>query len=156
MFLVTAFFSSILHNSFTQLLKNSCLKHSGFGGALVHLCQNLLNSLMNFIQVGLNRIHKRYIQGRLSDVPFSLPLQLLLFLFSVMVNDLVSTWPNRAKYVDDLTIVEVIPRISPSYLNCIVGDTQCFSHRNNIPLNPAKCKAMTIDLPCAHLIIFEC
>ena len=22
---------------------------------------------------------------------------------------------------------------------------QCFSHRNNMPLNPAKCKAMTID-----------
>ena len=42
--------------------------------------KDLLNSLMYYIQVGLNRIHKRYIQGRLSDVPFSLPLQLLLFL----------------------------------------------------------------------------
>ena len=57
MFLVTAFFSSILHNSFTQLLKNYCLKQSGFGGARVHRCQNLLNSLMHFIQVELNRIH---------------------------------------------------------------------------------------------------
>ena len=49
-------------------------------------------------------------------------------LFSVMVNDLVSTWPKRAKYVDDLTILEIIPRWapvprnSPSYLNCIVDD----------------------------------
>ena len=66
-------------------------------------------------------------------------------LFSVMVNDLVSTWPKRAKYVDDLTILEIIPRNSPSYLNCIVDDIQCFSHRNNMRLNPAKCKAMTID-----------
>ena len=80
MFLVNAFFSSILHNSVTQLLKNSKLKHSGFLGARVHRCQNLLNSLMYYIQVGLNRIHKRYMQGRLSDVPFSLPLQLFLFL----------------------------------------------------------------------------
>ena len=61
MFLVTAFFSSILHNSVTQLLKNSKLKHSGFLGARVHRCQNLLNSLLYYIQVGLNRIHKRYI-----------------------------------------------------------------------------------------------
>ena len=62
-----------------------------------------------------------------------------------MVNDLVSTWPKCAKYVDDLTILEIIPRNCPSYLNCIVDDRQCFSHRNNMGLNPAKCKAMTID-----------
>ena len=43
-------------------------------------------------------------------------------LFSVMVNDLVSTWPKRAKYVDGLTILEIIPRNSSSYLNCIVDD----------------------------------
>ena len=66
-------------------------------------------------------------------------------LFSGMVNDLVSTWPKRLKYVDELTILEIIPRNSPSYLNCIVDDIQCFSHRNNMRLNPAKCKAMTID-----------
>ena len=30
-------------------------------------------------------------------------------LFSVMVNDLVSTWPKRAKYADGLTILEIIP-----------------------------------------------
>ena len=62
-----------------------------------------------------------------------------------MVNDIVSTWPKRAKYVDDLTILEIIPTNSPSYLNCIVDDNQCFSDRNNMHLNPAKCKAMTID-----------
>ena len=63
-------------------------------------------------------------------------------LFSVMVNDLVNTWSKRAKYMDDLTILEIIP---PSYLNCIVDDIQCFFHCNNMRLNPAKCKAMTID-----------
>ena len=66
-------------------------------------------------------------------------------LFSVMVSDLVSTWPKRANYVDDLTVLEIIPRNSPSYLNYIVDDMQCFSHRNNMRLNPAKCKTMTID-----------
>ena len=66
-------------------------------------------------------------------------------LFSVMVNDLVNTWSKRAKHVDDLRILEIIPRNSPSYLNCIVDDIQCFSQCNNMRLNPAKCKAMTID-----------
>ena len=62
-------------------------------------------------------------------------------MFSVMVNDLVCSWPKRAKYVDDLKILEIIPRNSPSYLNCIVYDIQCFSHRNNMRLNPANVKA---------------
>ena len=42
------------------------------------------------------------------------------------------------KYVDDLTILEIIPRNSPSYLKCIVDDIQCFSHCNNMRLNQAK------------------
>ena len=66
-------------------------------------------------------------------------------LFSVIVNDLVNRWFKRAKYVDDLTILEINPRNCPSYLNCIVDDIQCFSHCNNMRLNPAKCKAKTID-----------
>ena len=66
-------------------------------------------------------------------------------LFSVMVNDQVNTWSKSAKYVNDLTILEIIPRNSPSYLNCIVDDIQFFPHCNNMRLNPAKCKAMTID-----------
>ena len=66
-------------------------------------------------------------------------------LFSVMVNDLVNTWSKLAKYVYDLTILEIIRRNSPSYLNCIVDDIQCFSHCNIMRLNTAKCKAMTID-----------
>ena len=68
-------------------------------------------------------------------------------LFSlVMVNDLVNTSSMLAKYVDDLTILEIIPRNSPSYLNCIVDDIQCFSHCNIMRLNPAKFhQVMTID-----------
>ena len=35
-------------------------------------------------------------------------------LFAIMVNDLVSSWVPRAKYVDDLTVLEVVLRNSPS------------------------------------------
>jgi hypothetical protein len=35
-------------------------------------------------------------------------------LFAVMVNDLISTWGPRIKYVDDLTAMEIVPRNSPN------------------------------------------
>ena len=92
------------------------------------------------VRIGSDSSNIRSLNG---SIPQGTKLGLILF--SVMVNDLVSTWPKRAKYVDDQTILEIIPRNSPSYLNCIVDDIQCFSHRNNMRLNPAKCKAMTID-----------
>ena len=31
-------------------------------------------------------------------------------LFAVMVNDLVQSWNARIKFVDDLTVLEVVPR----------------------------------------------
>ena len=43
-------------------------------------------------------------------------------LFAVMVNDLVQSWGARIKFVDDLTVLEVVPRNSPSLLNVVVGD----------------------------------
>ena len=43
-------------------------------------------------------------------------------LFAIMVNDLVSSWAPRAKFVDDLTVFEVVPRNSPSLLNFIVNE----------------------------------
>ena len=35
-------------------------------------------------------------------------------LFAVMVNDLVQSWGARIKFVDDLTVLKVVPRNSPS------------------------------------------
>ena len=64
----------------------------------------------------------------------------------VMVDDLwcVSGGP-RIKYVDDLTILEVIPRNSPSVMKYLVNDVNSFAHCNNIQLNPSKCKLMRVD-----------
>ena len=67
-------------------------------------------------------------------------------LFVVMVNDLVQSWGVRIKFVDDLTVLEVVPRNSPSLLNIVVDDIHAFAVNNNMLLNPLKCKTMTVDL----------
>ena len=66
-------------------------------------------------------------------------------LFAVMVNDLVQSWGARIKFVDDLTVLEVVPRNSPSLLNVVVDDIDAFAVNNNMRLNPDKCKSMTVD-----------
>ena len=67
-------------------------------------------------------------------------------LFAVMVNKLVNNWSLSAKFVDDLTIMEVIPRNSPSIMRRhIVSDVQEFASNNNMQLNPVKCKEMRVN-----------
>ena len=62
-----------------------------------------------------------------------------------MVNDLVQSWGVRIKFVDDLTVLEVVPRNSPSSLNVVVDDIHAFAVNNNMRLNPPKWKSMTVD-----------
>ena len=47
--------------------------------------------------------------------------------------------------MDDLTVLEVVPRNSPSLLNVVVDDIHAFAVNNNMRLNPCKCKSMTVD-----------
>ena len=66
-------------------------------------------------------------------------------LFAVMVNDLVQSWGARIKFVDDLTVLEVVPRNSPSLLNDVVDYIHAFAVNNNMRFNPRKCKTVTVD-----------
>ena len=59
-------------------------------------------------------------------------------LFAVMVNDLVQSWGARIKFVDDLTVLEIAPRYSPSLLNVAVDDIHAFAVNNNMRLNPSQ------------------
>ena len=43
-------------------------------------------------------------------------------LFAVLVNNLAMQWKIRAKYVDDLSVIEIIPRCSTSFLPFIARD----------------------------------
>ena len=42
--------------------------------------------------------------------------------FCLMVNELAKKWGNRIKFVDDLTVAEIIPRNPPSLLHMIVEE----------------------------------
>ena len=59
-----------------------------------------------------------------------------------MTNNLISDWHLRTKYVDDTSALEIIPRNSISYLNTMVDEIHQFSIKNNMKLNPLKCKEM--------------
>lgn len=58
--------------------------------------------------------------------------------------DLVSSWVPRAKYVDDLTVLQVVPRNSPSMLNFIVNEIESYAISNNMRLDPSKCKELSV------------
>ena len=72
-------------------------------------------------------------------------IKLAPLLFAVLVNNLARQWNLRAKYVDDLTIVEVISRTSTSMLPVIANSISMFASQHGVQLNGAKCKDMLID-----------
>ena len=59
-------------------------------------------------------------------------------LFAILVNRLVASWPCRTKYVDT-TVLEVVPRCSPSYLQLIVYDISVFAAERGMHLKKYHC-----------------
>ena len=52
------------------------------------------------------------------------------------------SWPLRAKFVDDLTILEIVPRNSPPVMNFLVNDVYSYASEHKMMLNPTKCKCI--------------
>ena len=50
-----------------------------------------------------------------------------------------SFWPCRVKYVDDITVFEIMPRCSLSYLPCMADHICQFATERGMHLNPKKC-----------------
>ena len=61
------------------------------------------------------------------------------------MNRMASNCRNRVKYVDDATVVEFVPRLSPSYLNFTVSDIYSFASSREMVLNGKKCKERCIS-----------
>ena len=93
-----------------------------------------------FVRIGSDASTLQYING---GIPQGTKLGPILF--AVMVNELLSAWGPRAKFVDDLTALEIVPRNSPTLMNHIVADIHSFAEVNNMKLNPAKCKDMIVN-----------
>ena len=62
-----------------------------------------------------------------------------------MVDELVRSWPLRAKFEDDLTILEIVPRNSPPVMNFLVNDVDSYASEHKMVLNSSKCKCIVLD-----------
>ena len=71
-----------------------------------------------------------------------------------MVNDLAgrsSYW----KYVDDITISEVVPHGSPSTIQDDLDSITAWAEENCMNLNPKKCKEMRLSLEMRPLLLLS-
>ena len=68
-------------------------------------------------------------------------------LFVIMINDLkiVSPRSNNWKYVDDVTISEIVPTREVSVLQNDLDAIGNWTSTNNMKLNPKKCKEMIVS-----------
>ena len=66
-------------------------------------------------------------------------------LFLIMINDLLTDWKNRWKYVDDTSTAETIGPDCNSNLQDLVNYIVTWTKNNNMKLNVEKCKELIID-----------
>ena len=66
-------------------------------------------------------------------------------LFAILTNSLLKDWQGRVKFVDDTTLLEIVPRCSPSILHVVVDEIFNFASNRGMELNPRKCKEMVIS-----------
>ena len=78
-----------------------------------------------------------------AQVNASVPQGPILFL--VMVNDLNTLQSDSWKYVDDLTISEIIPKYSHSNMQHELDHISNWCDLNYMKLNPKKCKELRVN-----------
>ena len=113
----------------------SKLAHFDLHPSLVRWVTAFVLDRSQFVQIGSFASLPKTLNGGIPQGTKLAPI-----LFAVMVNELVNNWSLRVKFVDDLTIMEVIPRNSPSIMCHVISDVQEFASNNNMQLNPVKCK----------------
>ena len=68
-----------------------------------------------------------------------------LILFAILINSLLKDWQGRVKFVADATLLEIVPRCSPSLLCNVVDEIAKFASTSGMELNPKKCKEIVIS-----------
>ena len=118
----------------------SKLAHLDLHPSLIGWVAAFLLDRSQFVQIGSFASSPKTLNGGIPQGTKLAPV-----LFAVMVNELVNNWSLRAKFFDDLTIMEVIPKNSLTLMRHVVSDVQEFASNNNMQLNPVKCKEMRVS-----------
>ena len=116
------------------------LSNLGIHNVMLGLIAAFLCERSQFVRIRTHTSTLQFINGGISKGTKLGPI-----LFAVMVNKLLSTWIPRAKFVDNLTALEIVPRNSSSVMSHITAIIQSFAEMNNMELNPGKCKDMIVN-----------
>ena len=65
-------------------------------------------------------------------------------LFMIMINDLLVNWNDRWKYVEDSSVSETLSRNQSLNFQTILDGIMLWCARNNMSLNPRKCKEILV------------
>ena len=127
----------------------------GVRRSLIPWVCDFLTNRRQAVKIGEIRSEWVYVNG---GVPQGTKLGPVLFL--VMINDLEMKSDNSShwKFVDDVTISEVVTTSNESHLQSDLEDLQRWASENDMKLNGRKCKEMTIsflrcDVDCPPLEI---
>ena len=149
----------LFHHIFVSLERGNCFARilfTDFSKGFDLVDHNVLKEELR--SLGVHKVLVRWVGSFLSDrsqrvslcntlSPAVIPCggipqgtKLVPILFAVLVNKSSSNWNLRAKYVDDLTIVEVIQRYSFSMLPIIANEIGTFSAEHGMRLNGLNVK----------------
>ena len=112
--------------------------------------------LINLIKAFLtNRMQAVRIRDSLSDwMPLrgGIPqgTKLVVILFAVLTNNLLTDWHLGIKFVDDPTALEILPRNEISLLHMAANDIYTVAIEHRMRLNPKKCKEILIHFMHHH------
>jgi hypothetical protein len=119
------------------------LLHLGVRKSLIPWICNFLFNRRQAVKLGF--VMSRWAHTH-AGVPQGTKLGPILFL--LMVNDLVTNSPLHSyhwKYVDDISLYEVVPRSENSRLQSYLNTTSNWSFSNDMRLNPKKSKELVIS-----------
>ena len=108
--------------------------------AIIRWIRSFLTSREQSVKIGSFTPTWKHVNGSLPHGTKLGPL-----LFAILIIPLLKDWSGRIKFVDDATVLEIIPRCSPSLMPVLVDEISLFASSRGMKLNSKKCKEMIIS-----------